>query len=260
MSQMKLDSVRKSAVLFCAAGVIAAVLLSSRSVSVHAVAQDSDENLAAIGLQIAPSFININGNDPTLVGLGSYIVNVQADCNGCHGSSPSGQFLPNNNPYFRPPNNNMQLNQATYLSGGRSFGAAGPGIVSDPHSPLYVGSGLGPVIIARNLTPNYTGNPVGGMDLYTFISIMRTGHDFDSQHPNCGLNSIFLRGDVTYTDNCYSAPVDGSLLQVMPWAKFRSMTDYQLTAIWTYLSTVPCNAHNDTAGNTYPWLKNQCTQ
>ncbi|HLH18798.1 MAG TPA: hypothetical protein VKX45_16385 [Bryobacteraceae bacterium] len=258
---MKLDSVRKSAVLLCAAGVIAAVLLSSSSVSVHAVAQDSDENLAAIGLQIAPPFINMNGKDPTLVGLGSYIINGETDCNGCHGSSPANEFLPANNPYHRPPNNSpMQFNPATYLAGGRSFGAAGPGTVSDPKSPLYAGPGLGPIIIARNLTPDYTGNPAGGMDLYTFMSIIRTGHDFDSRHPNCGLNSVFLLGDVTYTDNCYSAPVDGSLLQVMPWAKFRNMTDYQLTAIWTYLSTVPCNAHNDTAGDTYPWLKNQCTQ
>ena len=61
-----------------------------------------------------------------------------------------------------------------------------------------------------------------------------------------------------YEDNCYSAPVDGSLLQVMPWTKFQNMTDYQLTAIWTYLSTVPCNAHDDDLGTTFPWLKNKC--
>jgi len=38
----------------------------------------------------------------------------------------------------------------------------------------------------------------------------------------------------------------------------QNMTDRQLTAIWTYLSTVPCNAHNDALGDAYPWLKNVC--
>ena len=52
--------------------------------------------------------------------------------------------------------------------------------------------------------------------------------------------------------------MNGALLQVMPWPAFRHMTDRQLTAIWIYLSTVPCNAHNDALGNTYPWLKNDC--
>jgi hypothetical protein len=36
------------------------------------------------------------------------------------------------------------------------------------------------------------------------------------------------------------------------------MTDRQLEAIYTYLSTVPCNAHNDPLGTAYPWLKNAC--
>jgi hypothetical protein len=48
-------------------------------------------------------------------------------------------------------------------------------------------------------------------------------------------------------------------LQVMPWPKLQNMTDRQLTAIWTYLSTVPCNAHNDQLGNEFPWLKNVCS-
>ena len=57
------------------------------------------------------------------------------------------------------------------------------------------------------LTPDYTGNPEGGNDLSTFMTILRTGHDFDRLHPNCG-------GSVT--DNCYDAPVNGAVLQVMP--------------------------------------------
>ena len=79
----------------------------------------------------------MEGEDPTLVGLGSFIVNAQADCNGCHGSDPANEFLTRANPYVRKPlNGPMQFNQATYLNGGQNFGPAGPGIVLDPNSPL----------------------------------------------------------------------------------------------------------------------------
>ncbi len=118
------------------------------------------------------------------------------------------------------------------------------------NSPLYAGPGLGPNIIVRNLTPDYTGNPEGGNELAKFITIMRTGHDYDKLHPNCG---------GTVIDNCYSAPVNGALLQIMPWPKFQNMTNSQLRAIWTYLSAVPCNPHNCAVGNTFPWLKNVCS-
>lgn len=233
------------------AGTAAIVGIQVTSTRVHADDdRDSEEKLAAIGLRIAPDFINAAGKDPRLVGLGSFIVNAQADCNGCHGSDPANEYLPTNNPFWRGKKDRPAVfNEATYLNGGQNFGTVGPGIVQDPNSPLFVGPGLGPAIITRNLTPNYTGNPEGGRDLDTFIRIMRKGHDLDKLHPNCG-------GDVT--DNCYLPPVNGNLLQVMPWPKFRHMTDRQLTAIWTYLSTVPCNAHNDDLGNTYPWLKNVC--
>jgi len=215
--------------------VAATLTLVGAKLSSKRVHADDDPNSeavqVAIGLRIAPSFINMEGKDPNLVGLGSFIVNAQADCNGCHGSDPANEYLPMNNPFFRKPNNHpVKFNQATYLNGGQNFGPAGPGIVQDVTSPLY-------------------GLPEGGRDLETFMKIIRTGHDFDQLHPNCGGN---------VTDNCYSAPVDGSLLQVMPWPKFRNMTDHQIEAIWTYLSTVPCNAHNDALGDQFPWLKNVC--
>jgi len=251
----------KATAAVAAASIIALVGGGLGSMKVHADDSDSDQNLAAIGMRIAPKFLNTQGKDPTLVGLGSYLVNAAVDCNGCHGSDPANEFLPTGNPYFRKPNNDpAQFNQATYLNGGQNFGPAGPGIVKDPNSPLYAGPGLSPNIITRNLTPDYTGYPSGGHDLYSFINIMRTGHDYDSLHPNCGPAITFgFNGKVDYEDNCFNPPVDGSLLQIMPWAKFRSMTDYQLTAIWTYLSTVPCNAHDDDLGKTYPWLQNKCT-
>ncbi len=249
---MKLPRIlRAAAIAVSAAGIVG--LAGMQLVSHKVLADDEheqDAQLAEIGLKIAPPFINMQGKDPALVGLGSFIIHAQADCNGCHGSDPAKEYLGNGNPYFLPPlNQPARFNQATYLNGGQNFGPVGPGIVKDATSPLYGGPGLGPNIISRNLTPDNTGNPAGGVDLERFIKIMRTGHDFDELHLSCG---------PTVTDNCYSFPVNGSLLQVMPWPNFRHMTDHQLTAIWTYLSTVPCNAHNDALGDTYPWLKNNC--
>jgi hypothetical protein len=243
--------VKAAAVALSIAGTLVFVDMHLASTRVHADDQwDSEQQLAEIGLRIAPSFINIDGKDPTLVGLGSFIVNAQADCNGCHGSNPASEYLPTNNPYFLPPNNRRaEYDQATYMNGGQNFGPAGPGIVTDMNSPLYAGPGLGPNIISRNLTPDHTGLPEGGHDLASFIIIMRTGHDFDKLHLNCG---------GTVTDNCYLSPVNGAVLQVMPWPVHRHMTDRQLTAIWTYLSTIPCNAHDDALGDMFPWLKNEC--
>src|ERR1700676_52561 len=246
---MKVNKVlRAAAIAVSTAGIVAVItLLISHRVRAEDESE-SDAKLAEIGLKIAPPFINMKGKDPTLVGLGSFIVHGQADCNGCHGSDPANEYVGNANPYFLSPlNQPAQFNQAAYLNGGQNFGPVGPGIVKDATSPLYGGPGLGPNIITRNLTPDNTGNPAGGIDLEKFIKIIRTGHDFDQLHLNCG---------PSVTDNCYSFPVNGSLLQVMPWPNFRHMTDHQLTAIWTYLSTVPCNAHNDTLGNTYARLKN----
>jgi hypothetical protein len=159
-----------------AASLATLVVTRLSSVKVHADEEDSQENLVAIGLRIAPSFIDKVGKDPDLVGLGSFIVNGQADCNGCHGSDPANEYLPQNNPYFLPPNNfPARYNQATYLNGGQNFGPAGPGVVQDPNSPLYGGAGLGPNIISRNLTPDNTGNPEGGHDFESFKRIMRRG-------------------------------------------------------------------------------------
>jgi hypothetical protein len=253
---MAFERIVRAAVAVSAAGIVVLFgMMLASSKRAHADNSDTDQNLAAIGMSIAPSFINTTGKDPTLVGLGSFLVNGLADCNGCHGSDPANEYLPTNNPYFLQatkffvPPAQAQFNQATYLNGGQNFGPVGPGIVSDPNSPLFAAPGLGPNIISRNLTPDKTGLPEGGTDLTTFMTIMQAGHDFDKLHLNCG-------GSVQ--DNCYMAPVDGSLLQVMPWTKFRNMTTYQLMAIWTYLSTVPCNAHNDDLGKQFPGLQNTC--
>ncbi len=232
---------RAATLAVCAGGFIAFVGL--QSTRVHADDDsNSEESQIKIGWRIAPPFLNTQGKNPALIGLGSYIVNAQADCNGCHTSDPANEYVFTNNPYFLSPNQPAEYNQATYLSGGQNFGPVGPGIVHGVVGP-------GPNIISRNLTPDHTGKPEGGNGLDRFIKIMRTGHDFDTLHLNCGGN---------VTDNCYLPPVNGAVLQVMPWPLYRHMTDRQLKAIWVYLSAVPCNAHDDSLGDMYPWLKNVC--
>ena len=116
---MTFKRVVKATLALSVATTITLVGMKLSSKRVHADEPDSDANLVAIGLRIAPSFINMEGKDPNLVGLGSFIVNAQADCNGCHGSDPANEYLPNHNPYFLEPlNSKATYNQATYLNGG----------------------------------------------------------------------------------------------------------------------------------------------
>ena len=49
----------------------------------------------------------------------------------------------------------------------------------------------------------------------------------------------------TVTTFCFSQtppnpPVDGGLLQVMPWPNFKDLTDHEIRAIYEYLKAVPC--------------------
>jgi|GraSoi_2013_60cm_1033757.scaffolds.fasta_scaffold03191_4 hypothetical protein len=205
------------AIAILAAIVLATMLSSSRPVRAGDD-DDNDRNESKVrkGFQIAPVPLNLKGKDHELVGLGSYIVNAQADCNGCHSAGPQTEFLPGGNPYFGQPE---KINPATYLGGGRNFGK-----VSGPPSPD---------IISRNLTPDRTGLPEGGHTFTEFVQIIRTGKDFDHLHPNCS---------ATRTTNCFppTPPVDGDLLQVMPWPIYKNMTDRDLRAIYEYLSAIPC--------------------
>ena len=192
----------------------------------HAVGESNDASRIQQGFAIAPVPLNLEGKNRALVGLGSYIVNAQGDCNGCHSAGPATEFAPGGNPYFSQP---AKVNPATYLGGGRIF------------PPLVPGS---PNNISRNLTPDRTGLPEGGHTFAEFVQIMRTGVDLDHLHPTCSS---------TVTTNCLPPPFDGDLLQVMPWPAFHSMTDRDLRAIYEYLRAVPCIAgppapsplHND---------------
>lgn len=86
---------------------------------------------------------------------------------------------------------------------------------------LAGGVAFGP-FISKNLTPDNSGRPAG-LSFEEFRSVLRTGVDPDS----------------------------GELLQVMPWPLLRNMTDRDILAIYTYLSTIPqaepgvCNGAGD---------------
>jgi hypothetical protein len=212
---------------------------------VHAQNQWDDEaTLVRIGYKIAPVPLNVRGKDPDLVGLGSFLVNAVGDCNGCHtsGGPPNFNYANGGNPYFSQPE---KVDPTTYLGGGADFGTAvppsaliggfPPGSQPPSYPPAGYGDYVGPDIIARNLTPDKTGRAEGGHTLAEFKEIIRTGKDFDHLHPTCTSPS-----PTPTPANCIPPPVNGDLLQVMPWPTFKNMTDHQLTAIYEYLSAIPC--------------------
>jgi hypothetical protein len=198
-------------------------------------AQD-EKQMIQTGLTVAASSgiqLNMAGKDPDMVGLGSYLVNVAGDCNGCHSQGTTTEFPAVGNPYLlMPPNGPFigvkKINPATYLGGGRDFG-----VFPSPGGTVH--------IVSRNLTPGKSGMPEGDRTLAQFMQILRTGVDLDHVHPNCS---------ATITTNCLFGipafsppgvpPFNGNLLQVMPWPSLQDMTDRQITAIYTFLSAIQC--------------------
>jgi hypothetical protein len=179
--------------------------------------RDSEATMIRRGFEIAPVPLDLRNKDWSLVGLGSYLVNAVAGCNGCHSAGLTTEYAPDGNPYFKgnPP---TVVNQASYLGGGRNFGALIPGT---------------PEIVSRNLTPDRTGRPVGGRTFEEFLLIIRTGEDLDHLHPNCSASITF---------NCFPArqPFNGDLLQIMPWPDFQHLTHQEIRAIYEYLRAIPC--------------------
>jgi hypothetical protein len=216
----------------CIGTVIAAFSIQSPRVQ----AQDSIGVLSAQGLAISPVPPNLAGKDPVLVGYGSYLVNAIGDCNGCHtgGTVPNFNYAAGGNPYFGQP---TKVDPTVYLSGGQDFGPVGV-----PTGPTGY---QGPHIISRNLTPDKTGLPEGGMSLADFKQILRNGTDFDHLHPTCTAAQLAqINTGLPPFPICIPgapfAPVNGDLLQVMPWPTFANMTDFDIGAIYAYLSAIPC--------------------
>jgi hypothetical protein len=166
------------------------------------------------GFAISPVAMDQTGKNPDLVGYGSYLVNAVGGCADCHASSLTAVFAPGGNPAFGQP---KKFNATGYLGGGRDFGPF-PGLEH---------------LIARNLTPDKSGRAVGGMQFSDFVTVMRTGVDNRKLHPSCS---------ASVTTNCLPPPFNGNVLQVMPWAAYQDMDDYDLLAIYQYLSSIPCVA------------------
>jgi hypothetical protein len=220
-----------------AAAMTVALLAGTMMIKSPRVQADSDntDSRIQIGYNIAPVRLNTRGLNPALVGIGSYIVNAQADCNGCHNSPDlGGEWADGHNPYFGQP---RMVNAKGYLGGGMQFGPfPGQGI-----------GGVGPLMVySRNLTPGCDSAPCanplpeGGHTLQDFITILRTGHDFDLAHPACP--TLGAEGCIA------SPPFAAGILQVMPWPVQGNMSDNDIAAIYEYLKAIPCISHTGTVG------------
>lgn len=115
---------------------------------------DTDSRIR-IGYEITPVKLDLQGKNPALVGLGSYIVNAQVGCSDCH-TWP--QFLPGGNPFL---GQTEQTNTAGYLGGGRVFTTPFGLFVSD------------------NITPDPATGLPAGLTLDEFMLVMRSGVDHD---------------------------------------------------------------------------------
>jgi hypothetical protein len=258
-------------------GAIALVGQLSTSPTVRAQNNgiSDEEQLVRVGYAIAPVPLNLEGKNRDLVGLGSFIVNAQGDCNGCHtaGGPPNFNYANEGNPYFLNQPLGTKTDPTTYLAGGTPFGQAVPSSASVggfpsgsipssyppngyPSDPTTGFPYAGPVIVSRNLTPDKNGRPEAGHTLAEFKEILRTGKDFDNIHPTCQSDT-----DPNIAPGvCIPPPVDGSKLQVMPWPIFHNMTDHQIEAIYEYLSAIPCidNTFSPPPAGAPNELRNDC--
>jgi hypothetical protein len=139
---------------------VTASLLSNGRVRAHGGDDDGEESLVRRGFAIAPLPLNLNGQNPALVGLGSYYVNAVSECFDCHATPP--QFLQGGNPFLGQP---KQINLANYLKGGKTFPAPDPTGVENP-------------ITSRNIRP-INGLPAG-LTFAQFVDVMRNGTDYDN--------------------------------------------------------------------------------
>jgi len=208
--------------------LVAGILVTSPRGLAQSAGASFDPVRVEQGLDIAPVPLTYPKEYRNLVGFGSWLVNAVGDCNGCHngGSAPNFNYAPGGNPYF---SQKTKVDPTVYMAGGQDFGQ----VTVDPNTFQFIG----PHIISRNLTPDYTGRAEGGNTFEQFLQIIRHGTDLDHLHPPCSTapsnpNCLLAIPDVN--------PVDGNLLQVMPWPVFNNMSTQDLLAIYTYLSSIPC--------------------
>lgn len=129
--------------------VVFAILLASAPGQAQAHSQVQQ------GYAISPVPLDLDGLNPALVGLGSYIVNAQGGCNDCHTNPP---YAEGGNPFQGEPE---EINAAGYLAGGVAFGP----------------------FVSRNLTPHPTTGLPANLTVDQFLEVMHEGTDFKNAHP-----------------------------------------------------------------------------
>jgi hypothetical protein len=200
-------------------GFLALVGFLFVSGTLHADPNSISKSRVQEGFRISPipkNLLNMHGKNPDLVGLGSYLVNGVGDCSGCH-SFP--QYTDNaGDPFTGAPQDETHIisahyNTTHYLAGGQCFGP----------------------FMARNITPDISTGRPAGLTLADFMTALRTGKDVECANDP--------------TDPICAIEPPTPKLQVMPWATYHNMTDRDLKAIYTYLSTLPhadpCNTPAD---------------
>lgn len=92
------------------------MLVRSPGVQAHNEGDNDEDSLIRRGFEIAPVPLNLEGKNRALVGLGSFIVNAQADCNVCHtaGGPSNFNYAAGGNPYF---GQKAVVDPTAYLSG-----------------------------------------------------------------------------------------------------------------------------------------------
>src|SRR5580704_5123194 len=219
--------------------------------------------------------LNLTGKNPYLVGLGSYLVNAAADCNGCHtfprflrpgGTVPgtNGNSTGNlanlgsnpqyGNPYLDGPEQSLtgQLKANTNADITHGTVAYTPtGVPINQYNHFLAGGRCFGFFMSRNLTPDDTGKP-RGLTEAEFIQVMRQGKDSscDPNRPNKATYGGAV-DPVCSTPEGRGAGVsfNPGVLQTMSWPTYHSMTDTDLKAIYAYLSALPqskaCNTVDD---------------
>jgi hypothetical protein len=152
---------KRSVVSLCFGSAFVTAFVLASVAAGRAADRDNGDSRIQEGFRISPVKLDLEGKNPALVGLGSYLVNAVGGCNDCH-TCPS--YKPGHNPYgppFGPPGGgDGQVNSTNYLAGGVLF--APPGVTS------------------ANLTPaKKGGQPEQGNSFAQFEHLIRTGHDPD---------------------------------------------------------------------------------
>jgi hypothetical protein len=239
---------------------------------------DIKESVVEQGFAASPiprDKLNLAGKDRALVGLGSYLVNSAADCNGCHtfprflrpggtvrgtnGNSTGnlaslGSDPTSGNPYLDGPEQSLtgQLKANSNADTTHGIVTHTPtGVPIYPYNHFLAGGRCFGFFMSRNLTPDDSGKP-RGLTEAEFIQVMRQGKDIscDANRPNPPTYSGVV-DPVCSTPEGRGAGVsfNPGVLQTMSWPTYHSMTNTDLKAIYAYLSALPQSKVCNTVGD-----------